>query len=227
MSAPLILQTFAQFMDVAGRIQSDWNDGVPDTDQGTWIRDRLLSALGGRAYLRGGAWRWEFEADGKTRTLDLDMASSGQRANWPLSIIPQVLFSLRARGEVAEGFTLYVEEPEIHLHPDAERAVIEVLAYLVKKGFRVVLTTHSLTALYTINNLLLASSISERELAKEIPPDVRLSPDDVAAYHLRLDHPIERLLTSEGTISETALGSVADDLSLQMNRILAKRGPNR
>ncbi len=223
MSAPLILQTFAQIMDVAGRIQSDWPDGVPDTEQGKWIRKRLMGALGGEAHMRGSAWRWEFDVEGKKRGLDLDMASSGQRANWPLSIIPQVLFSLRARGELAEAFTLYVEEPEIHLHPEAEHAIVEVLAYLVRNGIRVVLTTHSLTVLYTINNLLMASSLPSQELADEIPLEIRLRPDDVAAYHLKQDGSIERLPTDKNTISEESLGSVADDLSLQMNRILAKQ----
>lgn len=47
MSAPLILQTFAQMMELAGRIQGDWPGGVPDTTQGRWIRDRLIRALGG------------------------------------------------------------------------------------------------------------------------------------------------------------------------------------
>ena len=173
--------------------------------------------------MRGSAWRWEFDVEGKKRGLDLDMASSGQRANWPLSIIPQVLFSLRARGELAEAFTLYVEEPEIHLHPEAEHAIVEVLAYLVRNGIRVVLTTHSLTVLYTINNLLMASSLPSQELADEIPLEIRLRPDDVAAYHLKQDGSIERLPTDKNTISEESLGSVADDLSLQMNRILAKQ----
>jgi hypothetical protein len=225
MSAPIPLQTFARMMEVAGRIQSDWPDGVPDTAQGKWIRDRLLGALRGEAHLRGNAWRWEFDVEGKKHQIDLDMASSGQRANWPLSIIPQVLFSLRARGDLADGFTLYVEEPEIHLHPDAERAVIEVLAYLVRNGMRVVITTHSLTVLYTINNLLMASRLSKKDLSDEIPAEIRLQPEDVAAYHLKQDGSIESLLSDGATIDEEALARVADALSLQMNRILAKQGP--
>ena len=53
-----------------------------------------------------------------------------------LMLLPQTLFSLRAAGELGEPFTIYVEEPEIHLHPTAERAIVEVLAYLVNSGFR-------------------------------------------------------------------------------------------
>jgi hypothetical protein len=224
-SVPLILETFSQIMEVAGRVQADWKDGEPDTAQGRWVRDRLRDALGGEARMRGESWKWSFDAGGKTRQIDFDMASSGQRANWPLSLIPQVLFSLRARGELADGFTLYVEEPEIHLHPDAERAVVEVLAYLVKNGFRVVITTHSLTVLYEINNLVMASELPGRALAKEIPAEIRLRRDDVAAYQLTQDGSVTSLVSDEGMIDERELGRVADDLAMQFTRIMALRGP--
>jgi hypothetical protein len=227
MSAPVILETFSQMMDLAGRIQSDWTDGEPDTDEGKWVREHLSRALAGEGRMRGTSWRWTFESDGAERQIDLDMASSGQRANWPLSIIPQVLFSLRSHGELAERFTVYVEEPEIHLHPAAERAVVEVLAYLVNHGFRVVVTTHSITVLYTLNNLLMASELPPRQLTSEIPPNIRLRVDDVAAYHLQPSGPALSLMSGSGTIDERALARVADDLSLQMNEIMAKRGPTR
>ncbi len=221
MSAPRLLDTFASVMDVAGRIQSDWEDGIPDTAQGRWVRDHLLEALAGEARLRGSSWRWIFRDGGKARSIDLDMASSGQRANAPLSLLPQALFSLRARGDLTSAFTLYVEEPEIHLHPAAERAVVEVLAFLVNNGFRVVLTTHSLTVLYTINNLLLASDLPRTSMAKEIAPDIRLRADDVAAYHLLPDGEVATVIGDSGTIDERALGRVADDLAMEMNKIFA------
>ncbi len=226
MSAPLLLETFAQTMEIAGRIQADWDDGKPDTAQGRWVREHLLEPLAGEARLRGNAWRWSFaDSGGVRRQIDFDMASSGQRANWPLSVIPQVLFTLRARGELAQDFTLYVEEPEIHLHPAAERAVVEVLAYLVKRGIRIVVTTHSLTVLYTINNLLKASKLPPGVMSDEIDPGIRLRSDDVAAYHLRSDGGVTDIVDDEGVIDERALAEVADDLSLQLARIVKKAGP--
>ncbi len=228
MNAPLLLETFAQMMDTAAKIQSDWVGGEPDTAQGVWIREHLRGALAGEARLRGSSWRWMFKPPtGRAREIDLDMASSGQRANWPLSIIPQVLFSLRSRGKLAKDFTLYVEEPEIHLHPSAQQAVVEVLAFLVRQGFRVVLTTHSLTVLYTLNNLLLAGKLGPKELVDEVPLNVRLKATDVAAYHVTEGGTVESLLGAEGVIDESALGAVADDLSMQMNRILLRLGPDR
>lgn len=224
MSAPLLLETFSQMMEQAGRVQTAWPNGLPDTDHGRWIRERLSGALAGEAQLRGSSWRWRFQSRETVREIDLDMASSGQRANWPLSLIPQVLFSLRAEGQLAEQFTLYVEEPEIHLHPGAERAVVDVLAYLVNQGIRVVLTTHSLTVLYAINNLLLASDLEDDALEGEIPPRIRLRAGDVICHHLLLDGSVKTLEPSP-TIDERGLGEVADDLAAQMTSIARRRGP--
>lgn len=222
--ATIILELFAQFMEEVGRVQSSWTDAATDTEQGRWIRDRLRSELGGEARRSGAAWRWSFTVAGEPRDIDLDMASSGQRANWPLMLLPQVLFSLRAAGELGEPFTLYVEEPEIHLHPTAERAVVEVLAYLVNAGFRVVVTTHSLTVLYALNNLMLASSLAENELRDEIPLELRLAPEQVSAYLLDDRGEVRSLLDPEqGMIDEQALGSVSDEMAGQMNRIFAKQ----
>jgi len=222
--ATIILELFAQFMEEAGRIQSGWSDAGPDTEHGRWIREHLRAELGGEARRRGSSWRWSFGPSEAPRDIDLDMASSGQRANWPLMLLPQVLFSLRAAGELGEPFTLYVEEPEIHLHPTAERAVVEVLAYLVNAGFRVVITTHSLTVLYVLNNLMLASSLAEGTLREEIPGELRLDPEQVAAYLLEDGGKVVSLLDrAQGMIDERALGEVSDEMAGQMNRIFAEQ----
>ncbi|MEM9459087.1 MAG: AAA family ATPase [Myxococcota bacterium] len=222
-----ILELFALFMEDAGRIQANWADAKPDTEDGCWIRDRLRSELGGEALRRGRSWRWSFLAGDQQKEIDLDMASSGQRANWPLMLLPQVLFSMRAAGELTEHFTLYVEEPEIHLHPTAERAVVQVLAYLVNAGFRVVVTTHSLTVLYVLNNLMLASSLEQSTLDQEIPIELRLHPEKVSAYLLHERGEIEELIDrGEGMMDEQALGAVADDIAGQMNRMAGADLPN-
>ncbi|MBN2493356.1 MAG: AAA family ATPase [Deltaproteobacteria bacterium] len=221
-SAPITLEVFGWWMERAAAIQSGWPGGRPDTEEGRKIRARMRTALGGEAVRRGQSWRWSF-GDGKTqRELDIDMASSGQRANWPMLLLPQVLFSLRKDRELAEPFVIYVEEPEIHLHPEAERAVIENLVFLVNKGFQVVLTTHSLTTLYVLNNLLLSSRLKPGVGSKGVPePSFRISPEHLAAYHC-VDGQVESLQDGEtGLIDEAALGRVSDDLGAEMNQLYA------
>ncbi|MFH0902815.1 MAG: AAA family ATPase [Pseudomonadota bacterium] len=187
------------------------------TDQSAEPDVTLANALGGYVRRTPTTWRWVF-ADKymkRTRTIDLDMASSGQRAAGILEILGPGLTALRTRGALAEPFTLYLEEPEIHLHPEAERLVVEMLATLVRAGFRVVVTTHSLTVLYAVNNLLLRTKLREIDSTDGL----YLEPQEVAAYHLQNGIAKDLLEENPDFIDESALGTVADDLQGEMNRI--------
>lgn len=226
----VILERYASWMSAAGAALSDREGGGTSAGPGEWIREHLSGALAGEARMVDRSWKWEFHDGEETSLIDLDMASSGQRANWSLSLLPQVLLWWTQNPDpttpIADPFTLYIEEPEIHLHPAAERAVVEVIAYLINQGFRVVLTTHSLTVLYTINNLLAASKLPAGTREERLPvPEIRLRPGQVRAYHLEQGGVVTPLLDPEsGTIDESKLGRVSDALSAQMNRILTLAG---
>ena len=55
-------------------------------------------------------------------------------------IAPLVLF---LRYYMSDGDLLIVEEPEAHLHPAAQQKMAAALAFMVKQGIRVLMTTHS------------------------------------------------------------------------------------
>jgi hypothetical protein len=210
---------FASWLARATTVFERWDGGAPDTAAGRWIRLQAAQALGGEARRRGTHWKWHYRDGRKSGTLDIDMASSGQRAAWPLILLAEALLTLKRRGQLSEGFTVYVEEPEIHLHPRAEVAVAEILAYLVNRGLRVVVTTHSLTTLYAINNLSQAGRLKAHTKGVNLPaPHVRLPPASVAAYRFG-DGPPVSLVNEHGFINESALGDVAADLGGQMNAI--------
>jgi hypothetical protein len=76
-------------------------------------------------------------------------------------IIP-VLVSLRVAGK---GQLVYLEEPEIHLHPRAQVKLAEILADAAKRGVRVVAETHS-TLLLTAIQTLVAKGELKPELVK-------------------------------------------------------------
>lgn len=67
---------------------------------------------------------------------------------------------------VAEpGQLVYLEQPEIHLHPRAQAALAEILADAAKRGVRVVVETHSELLLLAIQSLVAEGKISP-ELVK-------------------------------------------------------------
>jgi hypothetical protein len=217
LSLPLIFESFASELDRLWDAAADASPDVLETPRLATARDRLKAALGGEIHRTASNWRWKFNVGGDARALDLDMASSGQRSSGYLDTIALGLLALRARKKLGEGFTLYLEEPEIHLHPDAERLVVELLSVLVANGIRVVLTTHSLTVLYAVNNLLLRSKLADSAAAPT------LSPGQTQAYLCDHDGKVTPLLDRKhGFIDEQHLGGVADTLLAEMNSITQK-----
>lgn len=65
---------------------------------------------------------------------------------------------------VAEsGQLVYLEQPEIHLHPRAQAALAEILADAAKRGVRVVVETHSELLLLAVQSL-----VAERKLSPDL-----------------------------------------------------------
>ena len=221
--APITYSLFAQDLAAASGTLDMWHLGEPDTKQGREVRELARRALGGEITHQRDKWKWRVYAEKRRGPLlELAMASSGQKANWPLVLLAEVLFTWLREGKVGAGTTIYVEEPEIHLHPAAQRAVIEILAMLVQQGFRVVLTTHSLTVLYTVNNLVQASRLSAKaKLSGLPPPGAWLKIDDVEALVFRRDGTVRSLVNRDnGFINEAELGAVSSELQDQMNLIV-------
>ncbi|HLG99154.1 MAG TPA: AAA family ATPase [Bryobacteraceae bacterium] len=77
--------------------------------------------------------------------------------------VSQVLPVVVALRAADEGRLVYLEEPEIHLHPLAQTKLAEVLANAAKRGVRVVAETHSSLLLTGIQTL-----VAKGELPAEI-----------------------------------------------------------
>ncbi len=74
--------------------------------------------------------------------------------------VSQVLPVLVALLAAERGQLVYLEQPEIHLHPRAQVALAKVLAKAAKRGVRVVAETHSATMLLAIQTLVAKKTIS-------------------------------------------------------------------
>ncbi len=222
LSLPITYTLFSDWMDLASRALSGVPKGSPSAEQ-LWIEKKGNEALSGEVVRRGDQWKWRFGAK-KGQVFDLDMASSGQRANWSIVYLAKALFAMRDTRDVARTLTLFVEEPEIHLHPAAQVAMLEILAYLVRHGFRIVMTTHSMNVIYELNNLIQATRLGDRVVEGAPSPDVRLSPSDVAVYNFGPDGP-RSIVDGTGFIDESVLGEVAEELTASMNTIGANLPP--
>ncbi|RJP21610.1 MAG: DUF3696 domain-containing protein [Candidatus Omnitrophota bacterium] len=78
--------------------------------------------------------------------------------------VSQVLPVLVALLVAEPGQLVYIEQPELHLHPNAQVALAQVLADAAKRGVRVVAETHSSLLLLAIQLLVAKGYISKDEV---------------------------------------------------------------
>lgn len=94
-------------------------------------------------------------------------------------LAPVVLY---IRNLVEVGDTLIVEEPEAHLHPDAQAELASVLARLVNSGVRVVITTHSNWIVDQLANLVRMSELDPNDRTDLPGHDASLAREDVGVW---------------------------------------------
>ncbi|MBI1923200.1 AAA family ATPase [Candidatus Poribacteria bacterium] len=150
-------------------------------------KDNRLSALGSALEMLGLTWKVESKRIDDTRTwkveskriddtrIELRVGRTPHRtrgrARDMVSIadvgfgVSQVLPVLVALLVATPGQLVYLEQPEMHLHPRAQSALAEILADAAKRGVRVVAETHSSLLLLGVQTLVAEGKLSP-ELVK-------------------------------------------------------------
>ena len=130
------------------------------------------------------------------KVFPLSEAPSGVREALPMAL------ALNSK----KGSVVYIEEPEAHLHPRAQRIVAKMIANAVKKGKYVIVTTHSDYLLYTLSNII-GLYRKDREAG--------LDPSMVSVYLLKRGEKyteVEKLTVDEYGISEEEFSKVIDEM---------------
>lgn len=223
---PITMREFARILGEAADTHQRWQEPVSSATEtkppqvALELNQLVQNALGGEAkYSQRGPYarKWQWTPQASQRSIEIEMASSGQMSTWPLIFIAQAMLDWAIP---QRPIFLHIEEPETHLHPSAQIAVVKALAYLVNQGFRLIITTHSLFVLYAFNNLTLAYQQLGTQPAERVPEaPVRLRPDILKAY-LFADNTIKDVVDDSGQIDEGLLGSVLGDLEVEFNRLM-------
>ena len=129
-------------------------------------------------------------------------------------LAPLVLY---LRHVVGPGEVLIVEEPESHLHPEAQSALAREIVRLVAGGLRVLVTTHSDWMLHQFANQVRLSGLeAERREGLDETPELR--PEQFGAWLFRPTRRPRGSVVEEIPFDpdrggfETGYGDVADAL---------------
>ena len=203
---------------------------VFDTKKGNAQFDDLAESIICGKYRREKTRDYIIASDG--RKVDIAHSSSGQQETLPLILILRSLpFKKEFHGRA--GQTVYIEEPEAHMFPTAQRNIIELIATVFNesKNLQFFITTHSPYVLTAINNLLQAGQLqvqleragdAERldALKRIVPPERMLNVEDVAVYSLSAEG-CEMIIDQEtGLIQTNIIDKVSDELAIQFGKLL-------
>jgi AAA15 family ATPase/GTPase len=158
------------------------------------------------------------------RRISIANSSSGQQETLPLTVM------LGALSILVSSHTVYIEEPEAHLFPSAQRNIVELIATVFncrKEQLQFFITTHSPYVLTALNNLLQAgllyqesSGDVQRQLEKIVSRYKSLDVSDLSAYVL-MDGKCRSIVCPEtGLIDAKVIDSVSDDLAIEFEQLL-------
>ena len=147
----------------------------PRQDLGTQIEKAILGGSVGVDRSEAiGYPHFTYRPEGWKDSLSLMNASS-----MVSELAPVVLY---LRHMVGPGSVLIVEEPESHLHPAMQVEFTRQLAALVKKGIRVIVTTHSEWVLEELANIVRRFELSTSDRKAAAGAKIALHPDKVGAW---------------------------------------------
>lgn len=134
--------------------------------------------------VEGGFPQFLYRPKNTEKSLRMSQASAMVSELAPLVLI--------LKGIVKPEDTLFIEEPEAHLHPRAQTKIAITLARLVRAGVRVIITTHSNWLLQQIGNLIREGELN-RKHKDEIGLPHWLSKDEVGVWWFHADKPVEEI----------------------------------
>ena len=146
----------------------------------------------------------------KGNYVKINYASSGQQESvWILLLV--LLITLEGTETI-----LFVEEPEAHLFPEAQKYIVDLLAFAYRTvGCDLVVTTHSPYILGAINNCvyahILGDSTSAESVAEVIPQRQWINPADNVGWFVSGGE-LTNIVDEELKFLDTSLVDSAADL---------------
>lgn len=169
------------------------------------------------------------------RLIPLHLLSSGQQEALPLFVM--LIYASSLIGQSKR--TIFIEEPEAHLFPEAQSTLLELLVRMTNQKTQeqgtvppeLFITTHSPYVLLQLNNFLKAGALARDDIFDNeslydiVPKDRLLRPDDVQAYAIR-EGVLKDIKSCRGLIDADYIDSVTDQMMGQFTALIDWEGEN-
>ena len=189
------------------------------------MADNLILEIIGSKYFREKNKDYLLHAD--KRKINVSFSSSGQQETLPLLLILKALLKISFIGS---GSSIFIEEPEAHLFPAAQKKVIELMGLVFNKAktpSQLIITTHSPYVLTSINNLIQASIIlktlsedAKQKIYRIIPKDVIIDESFLNAFAFKEGKAKSIVDKETGLIYSQYLDSVSEDIAIEFDNLL-------
>lgn len=110
---------------------------------------------------------------------------------------------------------IIIDEPEISLHPKNQILFARALARIVNAGIFLIINTHSDYIIREINNMIMLSSVSKKEMVKKLgyKENEILSADMVNAYYFEFQDDAKSVVGQKVEVSKTGFSiDLIDDV---------------
>lgn len=193
-----------------------------DDDENKLVKEELEKLV---EKILVGQYEYSDEKDwikNKGTRINLANASSGQQEALPLLLI---LSSFPFFNPVGGRQFFFIEEPEAHLFPTAQKYIAQILVLLHSLNNAFVLTTHSPYILTALNNMILASDIRSKNTIKKLPNKFKsefdLMFEDVSAYTIE-NGKLKSIMDEDNRlIGSSVIDNVSDVFEREFDELLA------
>lgn len=149
-------------------------------------------------------------------------SSSGQQEALPLALILQSLNGIRFS---RTGSTCFIEEPEAHLFPLAQKEIIDLIALTFNNNVtsnQFFITTHSPYILTTLNNNIYAGKLLSEgiKINSIYDENIAIDPKLISAYSIQDGKSKSMICPETELISSEIIDSVSNDLSVDFGKLL-------
>lgn len=174
------------------------------------------------------------------RKIELLFSSSGQQEILPLITVLDYLMPKYSKDGSEEfgigvGITTYIEEPEAHIFPIAQKQIMEIIV-LVKNALinpdiynrQFIITTHSPYILSSLNNMMYAGYLNNKftdekkrkKLYRILPKELILNPESVNAFLVE-DGKVKSIIDKKNhLIASDVIDRVSDNIATEFDGLL-------